>query len=117
MTKFAQMDINGAPTAFYDDGINTNIPSNAVQITDDTWLDCLNNIGARTLDFTGAVTVIIPAIASQQDNTPEAQLAKINDLKIDALTTAVLTGNVTSLQALQNAAALVQPFVKDNADD
>jgi hypothetical protein len=43
--KYTTLDTNGLPTAFYSDDIHGNIPTDARAITDEQWLECINNSG------------------------------------------------------------------------
>jgi hypothetical protein len=45
--KYTILDANGLPTAFYSDDIHGNIPTDAIEITDEQWLECINNSGHR----------------------------------------------------------------------
>ncbi len=45
--KYTILDIEGFPTAFYSDDIHSKIPKEAIEITDEQWLECINNQGAR----------------------------------------------------------------------
>jgi len=45
--KYAILSTNGLPTAFYSDDIHSDIPKEAIEITEDQWLECINNQGAR----------------------------------------------------------------------
>jgi len=45
--KYTTLDNNGIPMAFYSDDIHTNIPKEAIEITDEQWLECINNQGQR----------------------------------------------------------------------
>jgi len=47
MPKYAVFDERGIPKAFYDADIHQNIPSDAVKITDEQWLEFINNQGRR----------------------------------------------------------------------
>jgi len=50
--KYAVFDENGFPKAFYDKAIHgNNIPAEAVEITDEQWLEFINNQGRRRWDF------------------------------------------------------------------
>jgi len=50
--KYAIFDENGFPKAFYDKAIHgNNIPKEAVEITDEQWLEFINNQGRRRWDF------------------------------------------------------------------
>lgn len=45
--KYAILDENGMPIGFYDDTIHSTIPSGAIDITEEQWIDCINNSGKR----------------------------------------------------------------------
>lgn len=45
--KYTILDTNGLPTAFYSDDIHLDIPKGSIEITDEQWIDCLNNQGKR----------------------------------------------------------------------
>ncbi len=45
--KYTTLSENGTPRAFYDDAIHAYIPNGAIEITDDQWLECINNSGKR----------------------------------------------------------------------
>lgn len=45
--KFGAFDAEGFPLAFYSDDIHTDIPAEAVQITDEQWSEFINNQGLR----------------------------------------------------------------------
>lgn len=48
MAFFAKFDADGLPTAFYGDDIwGDNIPSDAISISDEQWLEFINNAGRR----------------------------------------------------------------------
>ncbi len=51
MAKYALFDKNGLPKAFYDDRIHKNIPQEAIEITEEQWLEFINNQGRRKWDF------------------------------------------------------------------
>lgn len=63
--KYAILDKNGLPTAFYSDDIHENIPADAIEITDEQWLECLNNQGARQF-VNGALIAYEAPIAPEQ---------------------------------------------------
>ena len=48
--KYTTLDKNGLPTAFYSDDIHSNIPKEAIEITEDQWLECINNSGKRKFE-------------------------------------------------------------------
>jgi len=50
--KYAIFDENGFPKAFYSPDIHgDNIPKEAIEITDEQWLEFINNQGRRRWDF------------------------------------------------------------------
>lgn len=51
MSKLATFDENGFPTAFYWVGVHDDIaPAGAVEITDEQWLELIDNAGLRRWD-------------------------------------------------------------------
>ncbi len=56
--KYAIFDEQGFPKAFYDDQIHTDIPKEAIQITEQQWLEFVNNQGKRKWDFDEKVVVV-----------------------------------------------------------
>lgn len=56
--KHMVMDTNGLPLGFYDEEINSNIPDEAIEITDEQWQEFLNNQGKRRWDGTKVVEYI-----------------------------------------------------------
>ena len=50
--KYAIFDAQGFPKAFYTPEVHTNIPKKAIKITDEQWLEFINNQGQRKWDFT-----------------------------------------------------------------
>jgi len=49
--KYALFDEKGFPIAFYDPEIHSNIPKNAIQITDEQWMEFITNQGRRRWSF------------------------------------------------------------------
>ncbi len=49
--KYAIFDNQGFPKAFFDDEIHEQIPVNAIEITEEQWLEFINNQGQRKWDF------------------------------------------------------------------
>ena len=50
--KYAILDKVGFPIAFYDTDIyGDNIPTNAIEITEEQWIEFINNQGRRYFDF------------------------------------------------------------------
>jgi hypothetical protein len=72
--KYTTLDNNGLPTAFYSDDIHENIPSEAIEITDEQWLECINNQGARQFVNGTLVTYTAP-ITQEQLAEAKAYLA------------------------------------------
>ena len=63
MTKFTLLDADGVPAAFYAPEIHgNNIPSEAVEITDEQWREFIANPGIRKL-VDGEVVVVDPIAA------------------------------------------------------
>jgi hypothetical protein len=72
--KYATLDKNGLPTGFYSDDIHENIPTDAIEITDEQWIECINNSGARqfvngTLGSYVAPITLEQSIAIQESTT------------------------------------------------
>ncbi|SNZ11919.1 hypothetical protein SAMN06265182_2135 [Persephonella hydrogeniphila] len=58
--KYAIFDNQGFPRAFYDSDIHSNIPDNAIKITEEQWLEFIENQGKRIWNFeTSQVEVYI----------------------------------------------------------
>jgi len=49
--KYAIFDKKGLPKAFYSPDVHSNIPDNAIEITDEQWREFINNQGRRAWDF------------------------------------------------------------------
>ena len=49
--KYAIFDKQGFPKAFYDSEIHTDIPKDAIEISDEQWFEFINNQGKRKWDF------------------------------------------------------------------
>lgn len=86
--KYVTLDANGLPTAFYSEDIHENIPTDAIEITDEQWIECLNNQGARQFVNGTLVTYVAPI-------TPEQAIARFESItdayiqsKIDAYNSA-----------------------------
>lgn len=50
MSKRMIIDENGLPVAFYDEGVHSNIPEDAIQIDDSQWLTAIENQGQVSWD-------------------------------------------------------------------
>lgn len=59
--KFAAYDKNGTITGFYDADINpaAQIPAQAIEITDEQWLDCISNTGLRAVNATSMAVITV----------------------------------------------------------
>jgi hypothetical protein len=64
--KKATFDADGLPTAFYSDEINAVIPPEAIAITDEQWLDFINNPCFRKWE-NGAVVPYVPPTAAHKN--------------------------------------------------
>ncbi|WP_297452598.1 hypothetical protein [Persephonella sp.] len=71
--KYAVFDKKGFPRAFYDDEIHETIPQNAVKITEQQWLEFINNQGKRKWNFNKNDVVVY----EPPPPTPEELKAKI----------------------------------------
>jgi len=49
--KYAVFNELGLPQAFYDSDIHSNIPENAIQITEEQWIEFIQNQGRRRWNF------------------------------------------------------------------
>lgn len=63
--KYTVLNENGLPTAFYSDDIHSDIPSDAIEITEDQWLECINNSGNRKF-VNGSLVEYIEAVTPEQ---------------------------------------------------
>ena len=63
--KYAILDINGLPTAFYSDDIHSDITKEAIEITDEQWLECINNQGQRAF-VDGALVKYVYMLTEQE---------------------------------------------------
>lgn len=45
--KYAILNGNGTPNAFYDSNIHKSIPKEAIEITNDQWIECISHNGKR----------------------------------------------------------------------
>ncbi len=61
MAKFAIFDENGLPTAFYwQDDHTPVVPSGTIEITDEQWLEFIENVGLRRWDGSKVVEYTTP---------------------------------------------------------
>jgi hypothetical protein len=77
--KYTTLDANGLPTAFYSDDIHKNIPTDAIEITDEQWLECINNSGARQFVNGVLIAYVSPITQEQLLKAIEAAIEKHMD--------------------------------------
>jgi hypothetical protein len=70
--KYAILDANGLPMAFYSDDIHENIPVDAIEITDEQWFECINNQGARQF-VNGELVKLLTKAPTQEQLIQEAK--------------------------------------------
>jgi len=76
--KYALFDKNGFPIAFYDPDIHSNIPENAIQISDEQWMEFLQNQGRRRWNFEkSTIEVYDPIIELTLDELKEIKLQQL----------------------------------------
>lgn len=79
--KYAAYDTAGAITGFFDDDINptSQIPADALAITEDEWLDCIHHPGQRMVDVTAKAIMDTPPppVAQQVADAQAAQVAAL----------------------------------------
>ncbi|WP_025199132.1 hypothetical protein [Brucella sp. BO2] len=101
MTKFAIFDEQGLPKAFYSEDVHGHqgtpgclIPDDAIEISDEQWMDFIENHGARRWENGSVVEYTPPNVPS-----------------ITVLHTVTLWERLTEAEAEQvNAAMATQPF-------
>lgn len=99
--KFALIDSDGIPTAFYSSEIHgDNIPAAAFMITDAQWLECLENQGRRKF-IDGALVEYIPPPA------PQLVPSSISDRQFFQQLAGV--GIISQDEALASNAAVIPP--------
>jgi hypothetical protein len=64
--RYVNYNADGTIIGFMSDSVNTNIPSDALKISDEQWQDCLNNQGLRKVDV--ATKTIITCIPTPSNN-------------------------------------------------
>lgn len=75
--KYVILNENGTPSGFYDDTIHHNIPKEAIGISDDQWIECINNSGKRKFVNGSLVEyVYVPTL-------DEAKNSKLSVIKAD----------------------------------
>lgn len=92
MKKLATLDENGFPTAFYRPGVHDDIaPADAVEISDEQWLELIDNAGLRRWDGSQVVeyspsipepepvVTVLPAVTLWERLT-EAEADQVNEV-------------------------------------
>lgn len=72
--KYTILNENGLPTAFYSDDVHSDIPKEAIEITDEQWLECINNQGRRAFVDGGLVEYIYVPTLAESKTTKLAQI-------------------------------------------
>lgn len=75
--KYMLLGTNGLPTAFYSDDVHSNIPKEAIEITDEQWLECINNSGHRAF-VDGALTPYVVVKTFTELKTEKLSQLKTN---------------------------------------
>lgn len=101
--KYAILDTNGLPTAFYSDDIHSNIPQEAIEITNEQWLECINNQGQRAF-INGALVTYVPTI------TPEQAQQAISYAIQNMLDTKAQSMRYDNMMSARSYAGYVNPF-------
>ena len=84
--KYVKLDANNLPLSFYDDAINTTIPTGAVSLTQAQWQEFIDNNGARQWDAT--TNTVIPY--APPFNLTHAQALKKQQIRAAFTTAAAL---------------------------
>lgn len=90
MTYYAQGDENGNIVAFYNDAINNPIPIGCIQITNEQWMDCLQNPGKWVIE-NGALALAPPIPPEQLLAEAKAARAVYLSRKFATLQTAPMS--------------------------
>jgi hypothetical protein len=101
--KYATLDIIGLPTGFYSDDIHENIPKGAIAITDEQWLECINNQGARQFVNATLVAYVAPVTIEQVQATKLAE-AKAYLASTDYMMTSDYDKDTTEVRILRQQA-------------
>lgn len=115
--KHALLNDNGLPMAFYDDNIHSDIPAEAIEITDEQWLDCINNHGARKF-MDGSVVEHV-----YQPSESDMLVQKLNDARQYLMSTDhKFYGDYEpkegeDLEAIKVKRKEARDFIRENAHD
>jgi len=101
--KYTILDTNGLPTAFYSDDIHSDIPTDAIEITDEQWLECLNNQGTRQF-VNGTLVAYVAPITLEQEQATKLVEAKAYLTSTDYMMTADYDKDTTEVRILRQQA-------------
>lgn len=117
--KYATLNIDGTPSGFYDNAIHKNIPKEAIEITDDQWIECINNSGKRKFENGVLVEYVY------QKSFVELKVEKLSQLNTNFEAKALrprvevvslgyfVDGGRTDLDNFKNGRDIAYPFIMD----
>lgn len=117
--KYATLNENGTPNGFYDDLIHKEIPKNAIEITNEQWLECINNQGKRAFVNGQLVEYIYQKTLMELKNEKLAQLNTNFDLKSARPRVEVVSlgyavdGGRLDLDNFKNGRDIAYPYIMD----
>lgn len=77
--KYAHHDSeSGAILGFYDSGIHIEIPEPHIELTDEEWLDCVNNNGRRRVNINNGEVVVYEAPPPTADVVAESKIFELS---------------------------------------
>lgn len=83
--RYATLNIDGTPNAFYDSDIHKSIPKEAIKITNNQWLECINNQGCRAFVDGQLVEYVYQKTAEQVKAEIESTIQNMLDTKAKEL--------------------------------
>jgi hypothetical protein len=101
--KYTTLDTNGLPTGFYSDDIHDNIPKGAIAITDEQWLECINNQGARKF-INGALVAYVASVTLEQVQATKLAEAKAYLASTDYMMTSDYDKDTSEVRILRQQA-------------
>lgn len=113
---------DGRPTAFYNEeiyppdivddveSINKSIPADAIEITEEQWLECINNSGLRRWDGTTIVPCDYLPLPPDPNEGPSLG-AKIRDWQFFSML--ALSGVITAEEALATSSGALPQLLAD----
>jgi hypothetical protein len=101
--KYTILDANGLPTAFYSDDIHENIPADAIEITDEQWLECINNSGTRQF-VNGTLVAYVAPITLEQAKATKISEAIAYLVSTDYMMTSDYDKDTTEVRGLRQQA-------------